>query len=538
MSENAFAEKLLDFGFSFDEARIYVLLVQQGSSPASLAARRLRMNRVKVYRNLRALEAKGAVSTIPGRPLRFIAAPFNEVARRIIEEEKKKISVLERESDEIHEGLESFQTESADHVTRMRLLQGRKQIYEFLIQLLERIQNEVCLITTNNDLKRLSYYGIDDLLREKDVTVRILTPANQSGMRAIEDFGDVAEIRHIEMPSTTRFVIADEDEVLITFSMDDSMSMTTRDDTALWTNAGSYVKTMIQFFASVWNIAPNGRLVIEAIQRGKIAETQRIIGTPDELKATIRAMVDASRNEGYLMWKNLETLPINLDVVLEAARRGVRFKILTDVRTGNPQALDRLQEVGQILHSSRIEMEILLVDDREMLVQIARAHGMGFIAWSSLRLQIDNMKQVFTEEWEAAVPADAIRSQINIEKRLQKGLNLAGESLRASGWRVEMPGHIVTQTGETHAWSLKARSPDTPSRTLLIDILNQDSPISNIVRLHRKSSEIGNAIRLLISENPFHPDETSLAQLYDVKLLDAETPQQLAAKITLHANES
>jgi hypothetical protein len=183
-------------------------------------------------------------------------------------------------------------------------------------------------------------------------------------------------------------------------------------------------------------------------------------------------------------------------------------------------------------------MEILLVDDREMLVQIARTHGMGFIAWSSLRLQIENMKQVFTEEWEAAVPADEVLSQINTEKRLQKGLNLAGESLRASGWRVETPGLILTQTGETHACSLKAGSPDKPSRTLLIDILNQDSPISNIVRLHRKASEVSNALRLLISETPFNPEETGLASLYDVTLLDAVTPQQLAVKIMLYANES
>ena len=78
LSKKTVVDRLLDFGFSNDEAEIYFFLLRTGPCPASLVSRRLRFNRVKAYRILKALEEKGAVGAIIGRPTKFVATPWRK----------------------------------------------------------------------------------------------------------------------------------------------------------------------------------------------------------------------------------------------------------------------------------------------------------------------------------------------------------------------------------------------------------------------------------------------------------------------------
>ena len=59
-------------------------------------------------------------------------------------------------------------------------------------------------------------------------------------------------MRHTLLSANSRLFIVDDAEVMTTFTMDDSMSMTTQDDVGVWTNASNYVKTMTTFFDQVW----------------------------------------------------------------------------------------------------------------------------------------------------------------------------------------------------------------------------------------------------------------------------------------------
>jgi len=59
-------ERLRDFGFTRDEAEIFVFLLRAGPCPASVVARRFEISRMKAYRALKELEEKGLVHRIMG----------------------------------------------------------------------------------------------------------------------------------------------------------------------------------------------------------------------------------------------------------------------------------------------------------------------------------------------------------------------------------------------------------------------------------------------------------------------------------------
>ena len=71
------------------------------------------------------------------------------------------------------------------------------------------------------------------------------------------------------MPTPIRFAIIDGRETLTTVAMDDSMSMTTKADTGLWTNASSYVAAMRIFFDALWNLAPDAESMMDSIKTGE-----------------------------------------------------------------------------------------------------------------------------------------------------------------------------------------------------------------------------------------------------------------------------
>lgn len=85
----------------------------------------------------------------------------------------------------------------------------------------------------------------------------------------------------------------DEKETLATVSMDDSMSMTTQEDTGLWTDASSYVTVMKIFLNYLWRLSLEAREIVDAIKTGRELEEIRIIRTEKEYQETFSNIMRA-----------------------------------------------------------------------------------------------------------------------------------------------------------------------------------------------------------------------------------------------------
>ena len=257
LTSETIIKKLTKYGLSTDEAEIYIQLLLMGPSPAGALSKAIKINRMKAYRTLKRLEEKGFVETIIERPLRFSAKPLEELIGGFMEKERERLESLEITSKELETEWDNLREyhETPDTGPKFRILGGRRQVMEQIAQVCARAERSIFLMTTQNDLFRLSYSGLTETLTElsgKGVEIRILSHITGLDVDIGEYFG-VSEMRHTTFPATMRFVIVDEREALTTFTMDDSMSMTTKDDLGLWIDAPDYVKAISSSMDAIWD---------------------------------------------------------------------------------------------------------------------------------------------------------------------------------------------------------------------------------------------------------------------------------------------
>ncbi|NIU39383.1 hypothetical protein GWN65_05295 [Candidatus Bathyarchaeota archaeon] len=403
----------------------------------------------------------------------------------------------------------------------------------------KRAKAKICIITTGNDLQRFSYYGIDDKLKSLyHSDKRILTQINHHKPEAVENYLDFAEARHVALPATIRFVIVDESEILSTFAMDDSMSMSTQKDTGLWTNAGNYVKAMKTFFDSLWRVAPDAREVLDAAKAGKAPEQIRIIGTREEYNKTFSTMIESSDEEVIMMTlKHIKGTPLTIPDLEAASDRGVRINLLTRVELDSLSDIKQLLKYAQVRHNATApELQLLIVDRREVLVNIPHLKTFGYSTWSNIKPHVQTMTQVFESNWISSVPAQEILQKLTTQHKLIESLKLAKKYLQASGWMVNVPGQITSETGTRRSFSLVAKHQDQPIGPLVLDLLVEEDALGQIAKLNAKAMDVKPALQILASTRPFYKEESMLTDLYGIKLIYAMNPKELATKIANEAN--
>jgi len=256
VAEEDVSSGLHSFGLLKDEVEVYLFLARAGSCPVGIIARRLSTNRMNIYRTLKTLGEKGLVESTVGRPSRFIALPVVNYLNRYVEESKTRTSSLEKSREEIVDYCKHLQeVKPLDEEPKFRIVQGRKHVHDQIFKMLDNARNEVALIQTRNGLYRFIYRGIDDRLKElhgKGVEVRVLTQVDESGIEAVKNYLDFAQVRQAALQSAMRLVLVDETEALTTFIRDDSMSLTTETELAMWVRAPDYAKSMKIFFETLW----------------------------------------------------------------------------------------------------------------------------------------------------------------------------------------------------------------------------------------------------------------------------------------------
>ena len=527
---------LLDFDFTKKEAEAFVFLLTAGPSPARLVARKLNVSRMKAYRLLKVLKSRGLVEATLERPQRFVATPLKTALDSHVEEAQGKVSGLVEKEREIMGDWEKVnKVEAVVEESKFRIVQGRQQVYDFLYQMCERAENEICLYVTGNDLYRFSFAGIDDRLKglaQSGLKMRILTQIDQLGVEEVESYLGFSSVRQIELSSPLRLAIIDESEVLTTFKMEDSMSMTTRDDTGLWTNAPNYVLAMKAFFDESWRTALDAHEVLDAIKAGRAPQESRIIGTREEYAVAYEKMIGSGKEEIVIMTKRLQDLPVTIQCLKDAADRGVKIRLHSSFDMNSLKAVEGLLASNSFRHGQNLaDFQLLIVDHSRALLYIPYWEGAGQAIWSNSGIYVKTMIQVFENSWGNGVPAENVFAGLVGQQVLEEALEIAGVELQGGGWIVESPGLLENGAGSEHSFSLVASNPDRRDRPLVIDSLTEERALDQIASLSAKAIEVKASAKMLVSTMFFDKVENELADLYGVSLIFDADPQRLAVKI-------
>lgn len=525
MSVEFINQKITSFGFTEEEAQYYVFISLMGPTPIRTLVRRFDTHRVRVYRTLKKLEDGGFIERILGRPVKYVAVPIDKSLQNSIDDVKKKLSDLETTRGEILSEWEKISkgVEPQTEEPRFRIHQGRQQIYDQLIQMCERAENEISLVTTENDLHRLALFGFDDILKplvSRGVQVNIMTEVKSIEFEEINEYYQFTSTRHVPLPSPVRFIVIDDAEALLTVSMDDEMRMSTQNDTGLWTNSGSLISVLSIFYNALWRLASEVPDVVKAMKTGKTLQEIRTLRTQKEFQDSFIEMVNRSNSTLDIYLKNLNDAPEIYPTISAALQRKVVCRILTQVSLENVDKLKDWSDLAAIRHyDSESTMNLVVVDDMETLLNLPSWESRNQSIWSDLSAYVDTMKHSFAEHWDRGEPVNDVISRIRSEQSHLEFLQTVSGSFTDHGWMVDSPGTIKGNSGNNHTFNLVTHNPNNPEKKYAIDLLEDDSPLGQIIRMQPKKIDLTNTQIVVISKKPLETEVESLAKLYMIQLI-------------------
>ena len=539
MSTERLTKRLQELGLEKTEAELYVFLSAMGPTPARMVARRFNQNRMKAYRNLKALEDKGLVQSLMGRPVRYVATPLVDVLNRQKGGLKQRLTDLEQNSETLIEewkNLASGAAQSSEEESRFRIFQGRQQVFDLLLNMCDKAEEEVRLVTTTRDLARLSLWGVDDRfksLTQRGKKVRILTQIDADGLKEVEPYIGLFETRHVTLSTPIRFAIIDGRETLTTVAMDDSMSMTTKADTGLWTDASSYVAAMRIFFDALWSLAPDAESMIDSIKTGEPNQEIITYTSHQEYASIFMDMIGRANQTIDLMVKNAAALPVSLTELDVIAEKGVKIKLLTNTDSKTLSEIGKISSVNIIVEENSVstDLVLLIIDEKEALMNIPHKEAQRRTIWSNINAYVETLLLIFKDYWNLGQPIQEKIQQAFQNTKIERVSKMIKREFEEDGWMVETPGIITGTSLKTYTFDIVAKNPMRPEENLCMDILTDGSVFNRIVERSTLHSDLASLKFVLASLISCNLGEYSLAELYQIQLIYSENEESLVSLI-------
>jgi sugar-specific transcriptional regulator TrmB len=146
LSQDLILSKLIDIGFTEQEARIYILLAKIGPSKAKDISRTLRINKVQVYRNLRNLQNRDFVEPSLGCPAHFSATPFDKIIDLVAESKSAEAMLLRSNKASLLSIFELIKQQPPSEVDKFVIVENSNTIYSLITQLFKKAQNEIIVM--------------------------------------------------------------------------------------------------------------------------------------------------------------------------------------------------------------------------------------------------------------------------------------------------------------------------------------------------------------------------------------------------------
>jgi sugar-specific transcriptional regulator TrmB len=248
--------ELLKFlGLSPLMAKVYLFLVNSGSSTSNSLSKASDVNRGDIYRTLSRLQEIGLVERVIDSPVRWTPVPIREGLSILLEQRDNENTALKKKAEEL---LSRYKrkiviTTSDDEQKAQFILLSEKAVRIRMAEANRNMKTSLDLVNTWR-MRQLAFFN--SIGREKalakGVRFRIITdvpPKEQSirGAKQIKE-SDSHELRYCAVPPTALVRIFDGKEVFVLTSPNNS----SQDSSALWTCNSSLVSMAQIYFDALW----------------------------------------------------------------------------------------------------------------------------------------------------------------------------------------------------------------------------------------------------------------------------------------------
>ena len=253
-------DTLSRFGLLKNEIRVYVYLARAGERKAAEVAEAISLHRTETYRILRDLEKKGIVFSVFEKPLKFTTVPLEKAVDLLIEAQKMRIRLLEKEKAGLVELWSSMPQPKLESNKKeiFQILEGGQQIILKANDLLRNAKKEIQIFAPSGYLAQLYHSDFLDNLDacSKRLDITLLTENSLKSKFFLEQMNrNSRKYRVVDAKNLPCFIIADRRELLMAiqqeeeekFGVDKKKAKTV----ALWTNYNSFIETLEMLFSKL-----------------------------------------------------------------------------------------------------------------------------------------------------------------------------------------------------------------------------------------------------------------------------------------------
>ena len=538
MSEEV-TKQLLEFGLSDKEATIYLALLRSGKARAGEVARKLQLNRMIVYRVLTKLQERELVKATMEKPMKFIPIPLEKALTLLIKETETKLGLMKDRYDSVLDDWKNVLTEPpVSDVMSFRIVQGRKQIYELLTKMFKSADNFIRLVTTKKDLVRFQYVDLDDALKraaKRGVKVQIVIQYEDDKLDILTQYASFATIKVVPISKATRLFIADDKEMIITFTTDDSMALNSKQETCLKIESkeGKSLNTVVDIFSNFWESADEFDLPDVV---SKPTEDLRILRTDEAFDRSLEKILESAETELLIGIPKGSSKIVREKIMGGLAKRvdQLSIRMLLYLDSDDLNHIELLRKVDAY-HSDLLQnMQFVIKDRREIIVSLRFTASDGSTktkhVWSNSKLYVESMAELLTGFWAKSESIDLRMASL---KRMQMAPRCIAELrnfLERGNWKVTVPGVISPSPQVRFDFSLLAE--DKKGRKLVAEFINGgEDNFQTITAFYAKATSAGVDSLSLIAIPGLSTEEASFAEYYNMKVIQANDVSELSSNL-------
>ena len=383
MEEKGLYEFLDEIGLSKRKADIYIYLSKKGVQKAQSVATHLGIDRAQTYRLLRSLKQKGVVEETIESPTRYLAIPIEKLIETYLKDRRSEINNLESEKTKIIDYFKSISKKEIETpMARFQIIPGRNGIYSKILQMVEESKKEVSQITTNLGLIQEDTFGLFDRIidiadEKKDIKFKMLVNISQENFKTIKNLLRISnntnniQWRHAIVASSyyPRFIIKDNEEILLYVSSKDDQIISNKEDNGLWVASKMFVSTLKASFNEIWNNAVDINDRITELETGTPIEKTIIIKDPTKAQKKIVKIIKETKNEIILI---LSSVGINRllkdNLFKEYSNKDIKIRIMAPIDLDNLNAAQELSKLYKIKHVSLSYLTMMTVDRQHLFI--------------------------------------------------------------------------------------------------------------------------------------------------------------------------
>ncbi len=272
-TEETFIARLIGFGLSEKEARLYFQLLKYGPKPSSALTKTLKTYREDLHRTLTSLIEKGMVHPSLDVPPSYVAVDLEAALESALKKQESELREMEARKRELEELSTHHNFRPSAGITTFKIIKSVKELVSVELPLVTSAQEEILKVLPQELVTIASLFGVTQAVGKfiaRGGSARGVTDISYRGIQLMQAMLDIGEDwRHFDKYSGISFIVADRKTSLTSINLDIRRISLNERIAVLWSDDPTYAEYLRGTFEVLWNHSvPSAQRIQELEQQG------------------------------------------------------------------------------------------------------------------------------------------------------------------------------------------------------------------------------------------------------------------------------